>query len=412
MADGERRTYAYIVVGCGGVGSAALYWLAKRAGKDVLGLEQFKLGHDNGGSQDHSRIIRLAYHDDMYTKLTPETYKAWEEVEKEAGVQLVYKTGGVNWAKKAEMGHLIDKYAVAMDANNIRYQRLTGSELHAKFPQFETSDEYTAIYEPMAGLVDAAMGNAVHVQLARAHGATVIENCPVQRIEKMSDGWIKVYSPKGMFVCRKLIVSAGAWINHVLGSIGLHIPVYVTQEQVTYFATPHIKEFTKENYPIWIYHSEKYDFYGLPIHGNSGSKIGIDAGGPVVTADSRKFNPDPVREQACIDHLKKTIPRSLGPLMYTKTCLYTMPPDRHFIVDTCGKRVKGYDDVILCCGAGHCYKFASLLGRILSEMAIDGETRYDISKFNIDRPALTEPGWKPQLFMGTGGKVPTKDSKL
>lgn len=73
-----------------------------------------------------------------------------------------------------------------------RYQRLTGSELHAKFPQFETSDEYTAIYEPMAGLVDAAMGNAVHVQLARAHGATVIENCPVQRIEKMSDGWIKV----------------------------------------------------------------------------------------------------------------------------------------------------------------------------------------------------------------------------
>lgn len=153
-----------------------------------------------------------------------------------------------------------------------------------------------------------------------------------------------------MFVCRKLIVSAGAWINHVLGSIGLHIPVYVTQEQVTYFATPHVKEFTKDkytnhkinsishihsitfnliytrvinfltfifiwifflicSYPIWIYHSEKYDFYGLPIHGNSGSKIGIDAGGPVVTADSRNFNPDPVREQACIDHLKKTIPR-------------------------------------------------------------------------------------------------------
>lgn len=47
---------------------------------------------------------------------------SWEEVEKEAGVQLVYKTGGVNWAKKAEMGHLIDKYAVAMDANNIRYK--------------------------------------------------------------------------------------------------------------------------------------------------------------------------------------------------------------------------------------------------------------------------------------------------
>ena len=68
------------------------------------------------------------------------------------------------------------------------------------------------------------------------------------------------------------------------------------------------------SYPIWIYHSQKYDFYGLPIHGNSGSKIGIDAGGPVVTADTRNFHPDPVREKACIDHLKKTIPRVNQPL--------------------------------------------------------------------------------------------------
>ncbi|CAG2205547.1 unnamed protein product [Mytilus edulis] len=87
---------------------------------DVLGLEQFELGHHNGGSQDHSRIIRLAYHDNRYTKLTPDTYKAWEAVEKESGLQLVYNTGGVQFTRKDEMSHVIDAYAKAMAENNIR----------------------------------------------------------------------------------------------------------------------------------------------------------------------------------------------------------------------------------------------------------------------------------------------------
>ncbi|VDI42237.1 Hypothetical predicted protein [Mytilus galloprovincialis] len=356
-----RRYFEYIVVGCGGVGSGTLYWLSKKAGIDVLGLEQFELGHHNGGSQDHSRIIRLAYHDNRYTKLTPDTYKAWEAVEKESGLQLVYNTGGVQFTRKDEMSHVIDAYAKAMAENNIR-----------------------------------------------ANGATVLEHCPVQKIEKLPNGRVLVHTPKGIFQCRRLIVTAGAWINHVLGSIGVHIPVYVTQEQVTYFATPNVKDFTKAKYPIWIYHSAKYDFYGMPMHGNSGSKIGIDAGGPVVSVDTRNYEPDKTREQACIKHLERTIPRSLGPIMYTKTCLYTMTPDRHFVVDDCSKN--GWDNVIVCCGAGHAFKFASLLGKILSEMAIDGKTKYDISKFNIDREAITNPDWTPTLYMGTGGKVPTKQS--
>jgi len=40
--------------------------------------------------------------------------------------------------------------------------------------------------------------------------------------------------------------------------------------------------------------------------------------------------------------------------MYTKTCLYTMTPDRHFVVDDCSKY--GWNNVIVCCGAGHAFK--------------------------------------------------------
>lgn len=403
MATEGRRFFDYIVVGCGGIGSAAVYWLSKRAHSGVLGLEQFELGHENGGSQDHSRIIRMAYHDDIYTKLTPETYKAWEEAEKDSGIQILYRTGGVLVSQK-KMEYVAKKYADAMAHHNIPHEWFTGSQLHQKFPQFTTDDSYVAVYQKDGGLVDAARANAVHIQLARGNGATIIDNCAVTRLTKDNQGITTVHTTKGTFYCRKVVVTSGAWVNHVLGSVGVHIPIYVTQEQVTYFATPNMKDFVKDKFPIWIYHSDDHDYYGLPIHGNTGSKIGIDAGGPTVTADTRSFTPDPVREQACIDLLQRIIPNSLGPILYSKTCLYTMPPDRNFVIDTCHRT--GYKDVIVCNGAGHAYKFAGLLGRILSEMAIDGKTNYDISPFTLDREALKDPDYKPVFFMGAGQNFP------
>ncbi|KAL4223361.1 hypothetical protein ACF0H5_016831 [Mactra antiquata] len=400
----DKKVYNYIVVGCGGIGSAAVYWLSKIAGSGVLGIEQFELGHNNGGSQDHSRIIRMAYHDDIYTKLTPETYKAFEVAEQESGIQLVYRTGGVLLAKKNETEEIAAKYAEAMSSHNIPYEWLKGVELKERFPQFNTDDSYVGVYQKDGGLVDAAMSNAVHVQLARGNGASFIENCPVLRLARSDDGKIKVCTPKGDFTCKKVIVTSGAWINHVVGSIGVHIPIYVTQEQVTYLATPHMKDFVKDKFPIFIYHSDSHDIYGMPIHGNTGFKIGVDAGGHVVTPDTRTFVPDPVREKSCINFLKEVLPKSVGPILYSKTCLYTMPPDRNFVIDTC-KNV-GFDDVIICNGAGHAYKFAGLLGKILSQLAIDGNTNYDIKPFTMNREALKDPNYKPVFFMGTGSKLP------
>ncbi|KAI8491171.1 hypothetical protein Bbelb_312120 [Branchiostoma belcheri] len=459
-----------------------------RAG--VLGLEQFKLGHDNGGSQDHSRIIRLCYHDPRYTRIVRDTYRAWEEVERESGLQLVYKTGGLDFTLKGgPQEWLMEEYAKAMDAQGIpydkameakgipyerldgpeirrrhgshssswarpvglyqadtglvdaargsqarptshsdskpgfswfrhehstitffRYERLDGPEIRRRFPQFQVGAETLGLYQADTGLVDAARGNSAHIQLARAHGATVMDECAVLKIDRMKNGMTLVRTSKGDFRCRRVVVAAGAWINHVLRSVGAHIPVAVTQEQVTYFATPHVKEFTKERYPTWISHTPDYDFYGLPIHGNTGSKIGIDAGGPRVTPETRTYVPDPVREKACVDFLQKYIPRSLGPIMYSKTCLYTMTMDRHFVIDTLA--TKGWPDVIVCCGAGHAYKFASLLGKILSQLAIDGRTQYPIEDFTMNRPAVTDPNFKPVFYMGKAKPQDSPQAKL
>ena len=89
------KHYEAIVVGCGGLGSAALYWLSRRLGSSVLGIEQFKLGHVRGASQDHSRIIRLAQHQSEYAALAPEAYESFYEIEEESGVQVILKTGGL-----------------------------------------------------------------------------------------------------------------------------------------------------------------------------------------------------------------------------------------------------------------------------------------------------------------------------
>src|SRR5689334_2313735 len=91
-----RTDYDYIVIGLGGIGSAAAYWLARRAGAEVLGLEQFELGHVRGASHDHSRIIRLSYHSPTYVRLAHGAYAAWDTVAAEAGEQLVLRTGGID----------------------------------------------------------------------------------------------------------------------------------------------------------------------------------------------------------------------------------------------------------------------------------------------------------------------------
>ena len=84
-------------------------------------------------------------------------------------------------------------------------------------------------------------------------------------------------------------------------------------QQPSLICRMNMNDMNKTNYfvrrfPIFIYHSTKHDLYGMPIHGNSGFKIGVDAGGPFVTAETRTFTPDPVRENNCIDFLKEVLP--------------------------------------------------------------------------------------------------------
>jgi sarcosine oxidase len=385
--------FRFVVIGCGGIGSAVAYWLARDRGDEVLALEQFRLGHDRGASEDHSRIIRHVYHSPVYTVLTQAAYDAFGIVEQASGIQLVHKTGGLHLAARGSEGEAeLRGYAESMDGRGIDYELLEAAQIRERHPQFRVDDDDVALYQADTGILDIRRSVATHVALARAAGAEVREEVAVRDIVARPEG-IEVVTDDAAFLADRVIVCAGAWTRRLLSrSLGVDLPITLTQEQVTYFATPHLRELTPDRFPIWIWRSDPV-FYGFPVYGEAATKAAIDLGGPFVELEARDRPPDEDRVKLVEEFLAKRIPAALGPRLYTRTCLYDMPPDRNFIVD----HLPGDERVLVCVGAGHAAKFAGVLGRILAELAQRGETAYPIEAFRADRPAITDPSF-PREF--------------
>lgn len=374
------RAYDVIVLGLGGIGSGAAYWAAKR-GARVLGLEQFELGHVRGGSHDHSRIIRLSYHAAHYVRLAKAAYAAWHEVEEDAGTQLVYKTGGLDIGPR---GGAIDMetYARALSECDVAFERLDAAEIRRRFPPFQVDETIHAIFQADTGIVAAARATETHQQLARALGADLREHTPAIAVHD-SGGEIVIETERERFSAGKLIVTAGAWISRIFELFDVHVALEVTKEQVMYFRPPSLEPFALGRFPVWIWLDDP-SFYGFPVFGEPAVKITQDAGGKPVDPQTRTFEPDEDITQRVRAFIQARLPSAFGPEHYIKTCLYTLPPDRDFIVDA----LPGHPNVHVLVCAGHGFKFASVLGRILVELSLDGRTGADISHLKIDRPVL------------------------
>ncbi|HEY2190836.1 MAG TPA: N-methyl-L-tryptophan oxidase [Actinomycetospora sp.] len=386
-----------IVVGLGGLGSATLYRLATELGSGVLGLEQFGLGHSRGASQDHSRIIRLAQHQEQYAALAAPAYKAWDEVEAESSQQIVTRTGGLVIEDRAARRGLasgsrnIEGYTAMFDRYGVAYELLDADELTTRWPQFRVAGAEQALYQAESGIVDAARANAVHISLARAHGAHVVANTPVRAVRPDGEG-VAVLTDTHTYRADRVVVASDAWTNQVLAATGPRLPLTVLREQVTYYSTPHLAEFAPSRFPVFMWHG-RHNFYGFPVYGEIATKLGQHMGGEETTADTRSFEPDPVRRERYADFVDTHLPRFGGPELYSKTCLYTVPPDQDFILDT----LPEHPQIVVANGAGQAFKFAALIGSLLTDLALEREPSHPIDAFAIDRPALTDPTF-PRSF--------------
>jgi sarcosine oxidase len=388
-----KQSYKVIVVGAGALGSAAAYRLAKAGESDVLVIEQFELGHGRGASEDHSRIIRHAYHSKVYTSLTREMYDAWAEVEEEAGLPLVVTTGTLELARRGTAGETeLGNYRAAF-APGICFEDVDAHEIRRRWPQWRIDDDMVGLFQQDGGIIDVRRAVATHIALARARGVEFLPGTTVTSL-KADESHVTVRTTAGTFTAETVVLCVASWAAKLLPGLGIDWTITLSQEQVSYFATPNVRDYMPDRFPVWIWHGDPL-FYGFPIYGEVGVKVARDVTGRWVTVDSRSYEPDPEETRLLECFLREHLPGAVGPELCSKTCVYDLPPDRDFIVDA----LPGHPRILIGMGAAHAAKFASLIGIILADLAIEGRTTYPIDAFRADRPALTDPTFTPVFRM-------------
>ena len=374
-----------VVIGLGALGSAAA-WACARRGVKVVGLEQFELGHERGASQDHSRIIRLSYHTPGYVRLAKAAYPAWDLLAEDTGEVVVERTGGLDLFP-ADAAIAIDDYTASMDAEDVPYEVLTGAEVRDRWPVWAgLADDVIAVFQAETGFVAASRAVSALQRGAVDHGADLRDRSPVTGL-RVEDGTVVVTTTTGTVRAAHAVVAADAWTNRVLAPLGAELPLTVLREQVTWFEVDDAARFTAERYPVWIWMDDP-SWYGFPAM-DGAIKAAQDCGGAPVDPDTRTFDPDPAGEAALGAFLRAQLP-GVGAVRSSKTCLYTLTPDRDFVLD----RLPKAPEVLVALGAAHSFKFAAWFGLTLAELAIDGVASADQLPFRIDRPALTDPGYE------------------
>lgn len=368
------------VVGLGVLGSAAAYYAAKKGAK-VLALEQFELGHVRGASHDTSRIVRTSNYEPEYVALAKSAYNDWAELERITGQKLLTITGGVFFVPK-DSPFPVEKFARSLSANDVPYEVLNAAEVKKRWPQFDIPDSVDTVYTADTGIAHAAKTVSTLQNLARSHGASIKDNTRVDRVTPRPTGGVEIETSNGKFHADKVILATDAWTNKLLAPLGLHIPLTVMQEQVTYFKPTDVAAFENGRFPTWIWGGDP-TFYGFPTYGEPTIKAARDYSMNLMDPEQRTF----VHSQELFDQLcsfmGKFMPDKTRQPLRTVTCQYTITPDRRFIITPLEK----HRDIIVGLGAAHAFKFAPAFGRVLAELAVDGKTKEDISKFGMPKEA-------------------------
>ena len=307
-------------------------------------------------------------------------------MEAEAGERIVTVTGGLDlWP--ADPAIPMADYTESLAAEGIPFEVLDAAEIRRRWPQWRLGDDVVGMWQAQGGLADPYKGNAAHRRLAAAYGATLRELAPVTSIRDAGGGDLEVVTPDATYRTGRLVLAADAWTNGLLESFGRRLPLTVTKEQVTYFGCPDPAAFAPDRFPVWIWMDDPC-FYGFPSYGEPGPKVAQDCGGEVADPETRTFERDEAAFERVRDFVASHLPGALGPPIATRTCLYTLTPDRDFVVD----RLPGQPGVAVVLGAAHGFKYASVLGRIVAELLVDGGTPSapDLERFRIDRPILLE----------------------
>jgi sarcosine oxidase len=352
-----------IVIGCGGIGSAALRHLAAR-GASVLGLDRFPVGHDRGSSHGETRVIRQAYfeHPD-YVPLLRRAYDLWDELEAESEEKLFHKTGVLQIGPPD--GEVVRGVLTSARTHGLSVEELTAADAASAFPGFTLPDGAAAVLERNAGYLRVEACVRAHVERALGDGAQL-------RIGDAVTGWqaeagsVTVTTEAETHRAGALVITAGAWSGTLIRDLG--VPLTVLRKHLHWYGNRDERYLEANGCPVFFYEIGGRLFYGFPQRDTLGVKVSEHSGGEVTALpDTLSRDPDPVDVESIEGFLRKHLPGVEPRRTRHDVCMYTMTPDAHFLVDV----HPAHENVCFAAGlSGHGFKFASALGEALSELAL------------------------------------------
>jgi sarcosine oxidase len=370
--------YDAIVIGVGGIGSAAAYHIARR-GRSVLGIEQFNIPHDLGSSHGVNRIIRLAYAEDpRYVPLLRRAYELWRELEELAGERLLVITGGVDAG--AESSATITGSLRSCREHNLPHEQLDAASLGRRFPGYRLPNEMMAVYQPDGGFVMSERAIVAHVTAAQSLGAD-IHACERVTSWAVEGGSVEVLTDRGRYQADRLVITAGPWAGQAVPALA---PLLTPERQVLIWTQPLRPEYFRLGaFPVFNMEAPEGRFYGFPVYGIPGFKFGR------YHHLRQHVNPDNMDrvchredEEILRAAIRRYFPDADGPTMSLKTCLFTNTGDEHFILDL----HPDFPQVSLAAGfSGHGFKFCSVVGEIMADFALEGGCKRDLSLFRLAR---------------------------
>lgn len=365
------NNYDCIVVGVGGIGSAALYHLARR-GVKVLGLDQYPAGHDQGSSHGDTRAIRLVYfeHPD-YVPLLRRAFELWEELDSHSRTPLFMRTGILQGGPAD--GEVLRGLIRAATEHNLPMERLTPIEVQSRFPGFSIPDADAAIYDPNGGILRVEDCVRMHVQLAESHGA-VFRARETVRHWYVGKNNVTVETDAGQFTAKKLVITPGPWAPRLLPKFAPHL--HLLRKSLFWFDNEDERYDLEGGAPVFLFEHGEHTFYGFPSLDEKGIKIADHAGGRRIDSPADLDRHVDTGELEAVSLLLRQNLSGVGhQLNHHTTCMYTMTEDGHFLVG----QYPGIPQVNVVAGlSGHGFKFASVLGEILADLTLEGATSHPI----------------------------------
>lgn len=377
-----QTTFDVIVVGAGGMGSAAAFELARR-GRSVLALEQFPLVHDRGSSHGHTRIIRRAYFEHpAYVPLVRRAFERWYDLEQRTGRHLLTECACLGIG--APDGEVVTGVLTAAREHELVVERLLPVDLRRRFPQFRFGEGYVGVLERDAGFLYVEDCVLAHLDAARALGATIHPEEPVTEWAATGDG-VTLTTTKGTYHAGRLVLTAGPWAARLLGARGHRLRVM--RQTMLWFGTSDDVGFRRDRFPIFLADVPGGPFYGLPALDGRGLKVARHYGAPELNSPEEVERAvRPADERPVRDFLAAHLPAAAGPLHAGQTCMYTLTPDRHFLIDV----HPDHPNVAVAGGfSGHGFKFAPVVGEVLADLVDTGRTVWPTDMFGFARLQTT-----------------------